>query len=58
MHICSITSICVYVWQNLGEIPNLHGVEEDPTISEETGVRVSGYKAFRWVSVLDPIPTK
>ncbi|KAK7112430.1 signal recognition particle subunit SRP68-like [Littorina saxatilis] len=33
--------------QNLGEIPNLHGVEEDPTINEETSVRVRGYKAFR-----------
>lgn len=34
--------------QNLGEIPNLHGVEEDPTISEEIDIRVRGYRAFRW----------
>lgn len=33
--------------QNLGEIPNLHGVEEDPTINEEISIRVRGYKAFR-----------
>ncbi|XP_076460105.1 signal recognition particle subunit SRP68-like [Babylonia areolata] len=33
--------------QNLGDIPNLPGVEEDPTLSEEIAVRVSGYKAFR-----------
>ena len=35
--------------QNLGEVPNLHGVEEDPTISEEINVRVRGYRSFRWV---------
>ncbi|KAK7498522.1 hypothetical protein BaRGS_00010182 [Batillaria attramentaria] len=33
--------------QNLGEIPNLHGVEEDPTLDEEINARVRGYKAFR-----------
>ncbi|KAL8616979.1 hypothetical protein ACOMHN_041897 [Nucella lapillus] len=33
--------------QNLGEIPNLAGVEEDSTLSEEINIRVSGYKAFR-----------
>ncbi|XP_048760019.1 signal recognition particle subunit SRP68-like [Ostrea edulis] len=33
--------------QNLNEIPNLTGVEGDSNLSEETAVRVLGYKAFR-----------
>ncbi|XP_061191309.1 signal recognition particle subunit SRP68-like [Saccostrea echinata] len=33
--------------QNLNEIPNLTGVEGDSSLSEETAVRVQGYKAFR-----------
>lgn len=47
-YICTfVLLLCVCVMQNLGEIPNLHGVEEDPTISEEIDIRVRGYRAFR-----------
>ncbi|XP_059176019.1 signal recognition particle subunit SRP68-like [Physella acuta] len=33
--------------QNLNEIPNLHGIQDDPTIRSEIETAVLGYKAFR-----------
>ncbi|XP_005095134.1 signal recognition particle subunit SRP68 [Aplysia californica] len=33
--------------QNLTEIPNLHGIQDDPTIESETEASVLRYKAFR-----------
>ncbi|PVD38591.1 hypothetical protein C0Q70_01207 [Pomacea canaliculata] len=33
--------------QNLGEIPKLHGVEEDSTLEEESNTRIQGFKAYR-----------
>ena len=33
--------------QNLGEIPHLHGLEEDQSLEDEMNLRVLGYKAFR-----------
>ena len=35
------------LFQNLGEIPHLHGLEEDQSLEEEMNLRVLGYKAFR-----------
>ncbi|KAJ8319344.1 hypothetical protein KUTeg_004435 [Tegillarca granosa] len=35
------------IMQNLGEIPNLHGLEDDTSLSEEISCRILGYKAFR-----------
>ena len=36
-----------YWFQNLGEIPNLQGLEEDQSLEEEMNLRILGYKAFR-----------
>ncbi|XP_041364643.1 signal recognition particle subunit SRP68-like [Gigantopelta aegis] len=33
--------------QNLNDIPSLHGLEEDPTLTDEVTTRVLGFKAFR-----------
>ncbi|XP_045214058.2 signal recognition particle subunit SRP68-like [Mercenaria mercenaria] len=33
--------------QNLGEIPNLDGIEDDESLSEEMSTRALGFKAFR-----------
>ena len=37
----------IYIFQNLNDIPNLHGLEDDSNLSDETVCRVSGFKAFR-----------
>lgn len=39
----------VFLFQNLGEIPNLDGIEDDEELSEEMSTRALGYKAFRFV---------
>lgn len=36
-----------FLFQNLGEIPNLHGLEDDESLSEEMNTRALGFKAFR-----------
>ncbi|KAK3089911.1 hypothetical protein FSP39_007594 [Pinctada imbricata] len=33
--------------QNLSDIPNLHGLEDDTALTEEIQCRISGFKAFR-----------
>ena len=38
-------------FQNLGEIPNLHGLEEDQSLDEEMSLKILGYKAFRYVNI-------
>ena len=42
--------VCIlaeFILQNLNDIPSLHGLEEDPTLTDEVTTRVLGFKAFR-----------
>jgi len=46
-YLCTKCLKLIGIFQNLGEIPNLNGIEEDESLREEMNVRALGFKALR-----------
>ena len=39
--------VLLLIFQNLSEIPSLHGLEDDEALADEMNTRALGFKAFR-----------